>query len=111
MPPKLVTIYDSTVLLGRIKLPNRVWDQNSTRTVEAPRPPSAPVAEAVVPPRQEHDCPTTGRGIRANKLDEEKAAANYRLPVEAVREALAYVEENRRLLEDEADIERLMLKR
>src|SRR5947209_3572697 len=30
-------------------------------------------------------------GIRANGLDEEKAADNYDLPVEAVREALAYV--------------------
>jgi uncharacterized protein (DUF433 family) len=50
-------------------------------------------------------------GVRANRLDEERAAANYRLPVEAVREALAYVEANKSLLEDEAEIERLMLKR
>jgi hypothetical protein len=50
-------------------------------------------------------------GIRANQLDEEKASANYRVPVEAIREALAYVEESSRLLEDEAEIERLMLKR
>jgi hypothetical protein len=51
------------------------------------------------------------RGIRANRLDEEKASANYRMPVEAIREALAYVEENKDLLEAEAEIERLMLKR
>lgn len=49
--------------------------------------------------------------MRANQLDEEKAAADYRLSVEAVREALAYVERNRELLETEAEIERMMLKR
>jgi hypothetical protein len=50
-------------------------------------------------------------GIRANGLDEENASATYRLPAEAIREALANVEKNRRLLEAEAEIERLMLKR
>lgn len=49
--------------------------------------------------------------MKANQLDEEAAAADYRLPVEAVREALAYVEKNKELLETEAEIERLMLKR
>ncbi len=49
--------------------------------------------------------------MKANQLDEEATAADYRLPVEAVREALAYVESNRELLETEAEIERLMLKR
>ncbi len=49
--------------------------------------------------------------MKANQLDEAAAAADYRLPVEAVREALAYVESNRELLETEAEIERLMLKR
>jgi uncharacterized protein (DUF433 family) len=49
--------------------------------------------------------------IKANDLDETAAAADYRLPVEAVREGLAYVERNRELLETEAEIERLMLKR
>jgi uncharacterized protein (DUF433 family) len=49
--------------------------------------------------------------MKANQLDEEAAAADYRLSVEAVREALAYVEKNRELLETEAEIERLMLKR
>lgn len=49
--------------------------------------------------------------MRANQLDEEKAAADYRLAVEAVREALVYVERNRELLETEAEIERMMLKR
>jgi len=48
--------------------------------------------------------------IKANQLDEEAAAADNRVPVEAVREALAYVERNRELLETEAEIERLMLK-
>jgi hypothetical protein len=50
-------------------------------------------------------------GMRANSMDEEKASANYRVSVEGVREALAYVEENRTLLEAEAEIELLMLKR
>jgi uncharacterized protein (DUF433 family) len=50
-------------------------------------------------------------GIKANQLDEERAAANYDLPIEAVREALVYVEKNKELLETEAEIERLMLKR
>ena len=49
--------------------------------------------------------------MKANQLDEEAAAADSRLPVEAVREALVYVESNRELLETEAEIERLMLKR
>jgi uncharacterized protein (DUF433 family) len=49
--------------------------------------------------------------MKANQLDEAAAAADYRLPVEAVRDALAYVERNRELLETEAEIERLMLKR
>ncbi len=47
--------------------------------------------------------------MKANQLDEEAAAADNRVPVEAVREALAYVESNRELLETEAEIERLML--
>ena len=49
--------------------------------------------------------------MKANHLDLEAAAADYHLPVEAVREALAYVERNRELLETETEIERLMLKR
>jgi len=49
--------------------------------------------------------------MKANQLDEEAVAADNRVPVEAVREALAYVESNRELLETEAEIERLMLKR
>src|SRR5437588_68142 len=49
--------------------------------------------------------------MKANQLDEAAAAADYRLPVEAIREALTYVERNRELLETEAEIERLMLKR
>lgn len=49
--------------------------------------------------------------MKANQLDEAAAAADYRLPLEAVREALAYVESNRELLETEAEIERLMLQR
>jgi hypothetical protein len=49
--------------------------------------------------------------MKANQFDEKKAASNYHLPVEAIREALAYVEKNRELLETEAEIERLMHKR
>src|SRR5437016_13120656 len=39
--------------------------------------------------------------MKANHLDEEAAAADYRLPVAAVREALAYVQRNGELLETE----------
>lgn len=49
--------------------------------------------------------------IKANRLDDEKAAANYHLPVEAIREALSYVERNQHLLETESEIERLMSER
>jgi uncharacterized protein (DUF433 family) len=49
--------------------------------------------------------------MKANHLDEAAVAADHRVPIEAVREALAYVEANRELLETEAEIERLMLKR
>ena len=49
--------------------------------------------------------------MKANQLDEVAAAADNHLPVEAVREAIVYVESNRELLETEAEIERLMLKR
>jgi uncharacterized protein (DUF433 family) len=49
--------------------------------------------------------------IIANQLDEETAAANYHVSLEAVREALTYVEQNRELLETEAEIERLMHRR
>jgi hypothetical protein len=49
--------------------------------------------------------------MKVNQLDEAAAAADYRLPVEAVREAVAYVESNRELLESEAEIERVMLQR
>jgi hypothetical protein len=49
--------------------------------------------------------------IKANQLDEEKAAVNYQLPPEAIREAMTYVDQNKDLLETEAEIERLMLKR
>lgn len=50
-------------------------------------------------------------GIRANNLNEDTASANYRMPVEAIHEAITYVEQNKGLLEAEAEIERLMLKR
>ena len=49
--------------------------------------------------------------LKANHLNEEDAAANHRLPIEVIREALAYVEKNSELLEAEAEIERLMHKR
>lgn len=47
----------------------------------------------------------------ANQMDAEQVAADFHLPVEAVREALAYVEANKELLATEAEIERLMLQR
>jgi len=49
--------------------------------------------------------------IEANQLDEKQASENYHLAIEAIREALAYVEQNRELIETETEIERLMLKR
>lgn len=49
--------------------------------------------------------------MKSNQLDETAAAADFHLPVGAVREAVAYVDTNRELLETEAEIERLMLKR
>ncbi len=49
--------------------------------------------------------------MRANQLKEAETAADFHLPVEVIREALAYVEANQDLLETEAEIERLMLKR
>src|SRR5438093_9398506 len=42
--------------------------------------------------------------MKANGFDEGKAAANHKLPVEAVREAVAYVESNKELLETESEI-------
>jgi uncharacterized protein (DUF433 family) len=49
--------------------------------------------------------------VKANQFDELTAAQNHHLPVEAVREAIAYVEQHRELLAVEAEIERLMRKR
>ena len=48
--------------------------------------------------------------IKANRLDEEGAAADFHLPIGAIREALAYAEQNGELLETEAEIEKLMRK-
>jgi uncharacterized protein (DUF433 family) len=50
-------------------------------------------------------------GIKANHLDEATAARDYHLPIEAIREALTYVEQNKALLEAESEAERLLLKR
>jgi uncharacterized protein (DUF433 family) len=49
--------------------------------------------------------------MTANRFDEQQAAADLHLPVEAVREAIAYVAQYKDLLETEAEIERLMLAR
>jgi len=49
--------------------------------------------------------------MKANNMDERQAAADHDLPVDAIMEALAYVERNRDLLEKESEIERLMLER
>lgn len=48
--------------------------------------------------------------IKANKLDEASAAANFQLPLEAIREAISYVDQNKELLAAEAEIERQKLK-
>jgi uncharacterized protein (DUF433 family) len=47
--------------------------------------------------------------VKANGWNEEQAARNLDLPVEAIREALRYAEENRELLDFEAAYERLIL--
>jgi uncharacterized protein (DUF433 family) len=47
--------------------------------------------------------------IRANKLTNEQASANLGLPREAIEEALAFYEENRALIEEEAEAERRWL--
>jgi uncharacterized protein (DUF433 family) len=47
--------------------------------------------------------------VKANHLSDEEAARNLDLPVEAVREALQYAEENRALLDSEAAYERHLL--
>jgi hypothetical protein len=49
--------------------------------------------------------------MKANAVDADKAAADHQIPMEAVREALAYVKEHSELLAIEAEIERLMLQR
>ena len=49
--------------------------------------------------------------IQANAWTEKAAATNYRLPVHAIRESLAYVKESTELLQAEAEIERLMHQR
>jgi uncharacterized protein (DUF433 family) len=49
--------------------------------------------------------------MKANGLNEEQLASDFRLTIAAVREAISYVEANKELLETEAEIERLMLKR
>jgi uncharacterized protein (DUF433 family) len=48
-------------------------------------------------------------GVIANGFTDEEAASNYHLPVEAIQEARYYVEQNVKLLEIEATIERLMV--
>lgn len=47
--------------------------------------------------------------VKVNQFTEEQAAANYRLPVEAIREAFAYAAENAALLEQEAAQEKSIL--
>src|SRR5947209_4322462 len=47
--------------------------------------------------------------IRANKLSPEAASDDLELPLEAIREALAYYEENKALIQREANEERRWL--
>jgi uncharacterized protein (DUF433 family) len=47
--------------------------------------------------------------VRANKLTIEQASANLDLPREAIEEALDYYEQNRTLIEQEAEAERRWL--
>ncbi len=48
--------------------------------------------------------------VKANKFSEEQAAKDLRLPVEAIREALAYFEANPEVIELDAAYERYLLK-
>ena len=48
--------------------------------------------------------------IKANKLTDEQAAANYDLPVEAIREALAYFEANPEVIALDAAYEQYLRK-
>ena len=48
--------------------------------------------------------------MKAEKRTEEETAEDFRLPVEAVREALVYVEQNTELVNAEAEMERTMHK-
>jgi uncharacterized protein (DUF433 family) len=47
-------------------------------------------------------------GIKANKFTEDQAAANYHLPVEAIREALHYFDENPEVIDLDAAHERYL---
>ena len=49
-------------------------------------------------------------GVKANQFTEEQAAANYHLPVEAIREALAYFEANPEVIDLDAAHERYLRK-
>lgn len=49
--------------------------------------------------------------VQANELSPEEAVSDLDLPVEAIREALEYAEQNEELLRLETEIEALLLKR
>ena len=101
-------------------------ERKSTAKLRSPRkPPTVRLETAVVPwrflVRRRHpwrkQLSIKGRNltarqlvgaILANRFDEKAAAANYHLPLAAIREAITYVEHNAHLLATEAEIERLM---
>lgn len=95
-------------------LANRRWQP---RRIEAPETPVEPWRFLV---RQAHPWRKqlyvkvrnlTARqlvgSIKANQFNDEKAAANFHLPIDVIGEALAYVEKNSEFLPTEAEIERL----
>jgi uncharacterized protein (DUF433 family) len=47
-------------------------------------------------------------GIKANKFSEDQAAANYHLPVEAIREAVRYFEKNPEVIDLDSAHERYL---
>jgi uncharacterized protein (DUF433 family) len=49
--------------------------------------------------------------VKANGMSPEEAASDLDLPVEAIKEALAYAEQNKELLRLETEIESLLLRR
>jgi uncharacterized protein (DUF433 family) len=97
------TVIDPTTRKTYILVPTEAG--SSSQTTERPRETPAPPWQHLVVRRHpwRKQLYIKGRnmtvrqlvgGVKANKFSDEQAAANYHLPVEAIREALAYFEAN-----------------